>query len=133
MNGPNATVTPTGVRPARNLSWVGPALVILFAALLMAGAAHLLDEPSELGSVQIVNPVERSVDVDVKQPGGPWLPLAAVEPQSTTTVYDVVDVGGEWVIRFRVSDRPRVLAKVRRSHDNLDQDHWRIVVPTRAD
>ena len=55
MNGPNATVTPTGVRPARNLSWVGPALVILFAALLMAGAAHLLDEPSELGSGHLSN------------------------------------------------------------------------------
>jgi hypothetical protein len=131
VNGPNATVASTPVRPARNLTWVGPALVIGFAALLMAGAARLVAQPSDVGSVQVVNPAEQAVDVDVKQPGGPWSPLAAVEAQSSTTVYDVVDVGGPWVIRFRVSDE--VLAHVRRSHDALEHDHWRIVVPTRAD
>ena len=130
MNGPNATVAPTPVRRARDLSWIGPALVIVFAALLMAGAAKLVTQPDEVASVRIVNPVEQSVDVDVKQPGGPWAPLAAVESQSTTTVYDAIDVGGPWVIRFRVSDD--VLAKIHRSHDELEHDHWRIVVPTRA-
>jgi len=132
VNGPNATVVPPPVRRARNLSWVGPALVILFAAALMAVAAHLVTQPSTVDSVRIVNPVEQSVDVDVKQPGGPWLPLATVEGQSTTTVYDVVDVSGPWVIRFRVSDEVP-LAKVHRAHDDLEHDHWRIVVPTRAD
>jgi hypothetical protein len=130
VNGPNATVAPTPVRRARDLSWVGPALVIVFAAVLMAGAARLVTQPERVGAVRVVNPVEQSVDVDVKKPGGPWAPLAAVEPQSTTTVFDVVDVGGPWVIRFRVSDK--VLAKVHRSHDELEHDHWRIVVPTRA-
>jgi hypothetical protein len=130
VNGPNATVTAPRVRRARNLSWVGPALVILFAASLMAVAAQLVTQPGTVDSVRIVNPVEQSVDVDVKQSGGPWLPVAAVEPQSTTTVYDVVDISGPLVIRFRVSDE--VLAQVHRSHDELEQDHWRIVVPTRA-
>jgi hypothetical protein len=130
VNGPNATVAPTPVRPARNLSWVGPALVIVFAAALMVAAARLVVEPDELGSVRVVNPVEQSVDVDVKQPGGPWLPLAALDPQSTTTVYDVVDVGGTWIIRFRTATD--VLAQVHRSHDSLEHDAWRIVVPTRA-
>jgi hypothetical protein len=130
VNGPNATVIPPRVRRARDLSWVGPALVILFAASLMAVAAQLVTQPGTVDSVRIVNPVEQSVDVDVKQPGGPWLPLAAVDAQSTTTVYDVVDVAGPLVIRFRVSDE--VLAQVRRSHDELEHDHWRIVVPTRA-
>ena len=131
MNGPNATVVPPPVRRARNLSWVGPALVILFAAVLMALAAHLVTQPGTVDSVRIVNPVAQSVDVDVKEPGGPWLPLAAVDAESTTTVYEVVDVSGPWVIRFRVADE--VLAQVHRSHDDLARDHWRIVVPTRAD
>jgi hypothetical protein len=131
VNGPNATVVPPPVRRARDLSWVGPALVIVFAAVLMAGAARLVTQPATVGSVRVVNPVEQSVDVDVKHPGGPWLPLAAVDAQSKTTVYDVVDVNGPWVIRFRVSDK--VLAQVHRSHDDLEHDHWRIVVPTRAD
>ena len=130
MSGPNATVASTPVRRARNLSWVGPALVVVFAALLMAGAAHLVTQPDDIASVRIVNPVEQSVDVDVKRPGGPWLPLAAVDAQSSTTVYDVVDVGGPWIVRFRASDK--VLAQVRRSHDSLERDHWRIVVPRRA-
>lgn len=130
MSGPNATVASTPVRRARNLSWVGPALVVVFAALLMAGAAHLVTQPDDIASVRIVNPVEQSVDVDVKRPGGPWLPLAAVDAQSSTTVYDVVDVGGPWIVRFRASDE--VLAQVRRSHDSLERDHWRIVVPRRA-
>jgi hypothetical protein len=131
VNGPNATVAPTPVRPARNLSWVGPALVIVFAALLMAAAAHLVAQPDNVDSVRIVNPAEQSVDVDVRQPGGPWSPLGVVDAQSSTTVYDVVDVGGPWIVRFRVSDD--VLAQLRRSHDSLERDHWRIVVPTRAD
>ena len=130
MNGPNATVAPTPVRPVRNLSWVGPTLVIVCAAVLMAVAARLVTQPTVLGSVTVVNPVEQAVDVDVKQPGGPWLPLAAVEPQSTTTVFDVVDGGGPWIVRYRVSDH--VLAQVRRSHKSLEHEHWRIVVPTRA-
>ena len=130
MNGPNATVASTPVRPARDLSWVGPALVIVFAVVLMAGAARLVTQPSDVSSGRIVNPVEQAVDVDVRQPGGPWLPLAAVEARSSTTVYDVVDVGGPWIIRFRVSDK--VLAQVRRSHASLERDHWRIAVPTRA-
>ena len=91
MNGPNATYAPAPVRSARSLSWVGPAIVILFAAVLMAAAAQLVREPDTVAKVQIVNPIESAVDVDVMQPGGPWLPLAVVEPQSTTTAYDVVD------------------------------------------
>jgi len=71
VSGPNATVASTPVRRARNLSWVGPALVVVFAALLMAGAAHLVTQPDDIASVRIVNPVEQSVDVDVKRPGGP--------------------------------------------------------------
>jgi len=143
VNGPNATYAPTSVRPARNLSWVGPALVVVVAALLMAAAARLVTQPDTLASVQVVNPAEQSVDVDVKHPGGPWLPLAAIEAQSTTAVFDVVDVGDPWIIRFSTSrPSPRgsagrrvsneVLAKIHRSHDSLEHDHWRIVVPTRA-
>jgi hypothetical protein len=130
VNGSNATVLPPPVRDTRNLRWVGPTLVILFAAVLMALAAHLVREPTNIGQVTVVNPVEQGVDVDVKQPGGSWLPLAAVEPQSTTAVYDVVDVGGPWIIRYSISGE--VLAQVERSHDDLARAHWRITVPTRA-
>ena len=130
MTGPNATYAPMSVRSTRNLTWVGPAIVVVVAALLMAAAARLVTQPDTLGAVRVVNPVEQSVDVDVKHPGGPWLPLAAVDSQSTTTVFDVVDVGDPWVIRFRASNE--VLAKIHRSHQSLEHDHWRIVVPTRA-
>ena len=88
MNGPNATYAPTSVRPSRNLSWVGPALVLLFAAILMAGATQLVTEPDTVDKVRVVNAVEDAVDVDVKQPGGPWMPLAATGvssfPRSST-------------------------------------------------
>jgi hypothetical protein len=130
VNGPNATVAPSPVRDTRNLRWVGPTLVILFAAVLMAFAAYLVRQPESLGHVTIVNPTEQAVDVDAKAPGGPWLPLAAVDPKTTTTVTDVVDVGGPWIIRYRTSGN--TVAVVRRSHDDLAHSHWRIVVPTRA-
>ena len=128
MNGPNATVASTPVRPKRNLSWIGPALVILFAALLMAGAAQLVTQPDTVDKVQVVNPSEDAIDVDVKQPGGPWMPLAAVDPQSTTTVYDVVDGGGPWIVRFESAGEVR--ATLRLSHERLARNHWRIAVPT---
>ena len=128
MNGPNATYAPTSLRSSRNLSWVGPALVLLFAAILMAGATQLVHEPDTVDQVRVVNAVEDAVDVDVKQPGGPWMPLAAVEPQSTTTVYDVVDTGGPWVLRFKVADE--VLATMQVSHERLARGNWRVVVPT---
>ena len=114
MNGPNATYAPMSVRATRNLTWVGPTIVVLLAALLMAAAARLVTQPDTLGAVQIMNPVEQSVDVDVKHPGGPWLPLAVVDSKTTATVFDVVDVGDPWIIRFRASNE--VLAKVQRSH-----------------
>jgi hypothetical protein len=128
VNGPNATYAPASVRPKRNLSWVGPAIVILFAAVLMAGAARLVDEPETVGGVRIVNPVDGAVDVDVRQPDGPWLPLAVVDAQSATTVYDVVDGGGTWIVRFKVSDD--VLATVKLSHERLERAGWRITVPS---
>jgi hypothetical protein len=130
VNGSNATVLPPPVRNARNLRWVGPTLVILFAAVLMALAAHLVREPATVDQVTVVNPVEQGVDVDVKEPGGSWLPLAAIEPKSTTTVDDVYDVGGSWIIRYSTSGE--VFSEVRRSHDDLEHAHWRLTVPTRA-
>jgi hypothetical protein len=130
VNGPNATVAPPPVRDARNLRWVGPTLVILLAAVLMALAAYLVHEPATVGHVTIVNPMEQAVDVDVKEPGGSWLPIAAVDPKATTTVIDVVDVGGPWIVRYRTAGE--TFAQVRRSHDDLEHGHWRIVVPTRA-
>ena len=128
MNGPNATVAHTSVRPKRNLSWVGPALVILFAGLLMVGAAQLVTQPDVVDQVRVVNPAEDAVDVDVKQPGGPWLPLAVVEPQSSTTVYDVVDGGGPWIVRFKIAGD--VLGTAKLSHERLARGNWRIPVPT---
>ena len=130
MNGPNATVAPPPVRDTRNLGWVGPTLVILLAAVLMAFAAYLVHEPQTLGHVTVVNPMEQAVDVDVKAPGGPWLPVAVVDAKTTTTVTDVVDVGGPWIIRYRSAGE--TFSVVRRSHDDLVHNHWRIVVPTRA-
>ena len=131
MNGPNRTVAPTPVRPARDLSWIGPALVIVFTALLFAWAVRLLEEPSFVGSVQIANPIQQAVDVDVRQGDGPWLPLAVVDAQSTTTVYDVVDDGGPWIVRFKVSGE--LLATTERSHESLERANWRITVPNRVD
>ena len=118
MNGPNATYAPTSLRSSRNLSWVGPALVLDTSVIIDGRIADLC----------VVNAVEDAVDVDVKQPGGPWMPLAAVEPQSTTTVYDVVDTGGPWVLRFKVADE--VLATMQVSHERLARGNWRVVVPT---
>ena len=130
MNGPNATVAPTPVRDTRNLGWVGPTLVILLAAALMALAAYLVREPTTVAHVTITNPVEQAVDVDVKAPGGPWLPLAVVDAKASITVDDVVDVGGTWIIRYSIAGE--VLSEVRRSHDDLEQNHWQVTVPTRA-
>jgi hypothetical protein len=131
VNGPNATYAPPSVRSARSLSWIGPAIVILFTVVLMAAAAHLVREPETVAKVQIVNPVADAVDVDVMQPGGPWLPLAIVEPQSTATAYDVVDDGGPWIVRYKVSGE--VLTTVRISHERLARTNWRLTVPTLVD
>jgi hypothetical protein len=130
VNGPNATVAPPPVRDTRNLGWVGPTLVILLAVALMALAAYLVRAPTTVDHVTITNPVEQAVDVDVKAPGGPWLPVAVVDAKTGVTVDDVVDVGGTWIIRFRVAGE--VLSEVRHSHDDLEQNHWQITVPTRA-
>ena len=130
MNGPNATVAPSPVRDTRSLAWVGPTLVIVLAVALMALAAYLVREPTKVPAVTITNPVEQAVDVDVKQSGGPWLPLAVVDAKTSVTVDDVVDVGGSWIIRYRVAGEVR--SKVQRSRDDLERNHWQITVPTRA-
>src|SRR5262245_24183190 len=96
----------------------------------MALAAYLVREPTTVDHVTITNPVERAVDVDAKAPGGSWMPLAAVDAKTGVTVDDVVDVGGTWIIRYRIAGE--ALSQVRRSHDDLARNHWQITVPTRA-
>src|SRR5690242_11139378 len=87
----------------RDLSWIGPSLVIPFAADFVASASQPVRAPKTVAHVTISNPVEQAVDVDLKHPGGSWLPVAVVDAKTTTTVDDVIDVGGPWIIRYSVA------------------------------
>ena len=59
--------------------------------------------------------------------GDGWLLLTTVEPQSTTTVEEVINQGEMWIFRFDYVGKYD--QEVEMSRRQLEQDDWTIEVP----
>lgn len=95
-------------------------------ALLLGGAA--CSGVSFVDEVAVVNDTEYSANIDVSgKAGDGWLLLTTVEPQSTTTVEEVIDQGEMWIFRFDYVGKYD--QEVEMSRRQLEQDDWTIEVP----
>ena len=95
-------------------------------ALLLGGAA--CSGVSFVDEVAVVNDTEYSANIDVSgKAGDGLLLLTTVEPQSTTTVEEVIDQGEMWIFRFDYVGKYD--QEVEMSRRQLEQDDWTIEVP----
>jgi hypothetical protein len=84
-------------------------------------------EVSLVDEVTIVNNSEYSANVDVTgEARDGWLGLTSVEPQSTTTVQEVIDQGEGWIFRFEYGGESE---EVEISRRELGRNDWTIEVP----
>jgi hypothetical protein len=97
-------------------------------AALVAASARL---PAAVDRVDVVNPTPYELSVDVRSPGGGWVPLGYVARNDTTTVRDVLDAGGRWTFRFQGQGRDGGRAEVTRAQ--LATDGWRLRVPPQVE
>jgi hypothetical protein len=83
---------------------------------------------SFVDEVTIVNDTDYSANVDVsgKTRNG-WLGLTAVQPDSTTTVENVIDQGDVWIFRFDYGGKYDEEVEI--SRDELEENNWTIEVP----
>jgi hypothetical protein len=117
--------------PARRSIDVRIAVALVVAAVVGIGLWRLVQPPSFVPSVTVVNPSGLLLEVSVAPAdGGGSTALATVQPHSTTTTTDVVDQGDEWAFRVRAAGVDGGV--VRTSRAALAKNDWRIQVPARA-
>jgi hypothetical protein len=128
---PDTEVRPT---PAARRSvrfqwwWLAAAAAVIVAVF---AASRLLDRPSTVSHVDLVNSTAYPLQVEVTDAGQHgWMPLGTAQPKTTTTIDDVIDQGGTWIVRF--SRNGVVAAEVHIARADLADAGWRITVPPDA-
>ncbi|HEY8525271.1 MAG TPA: hypothetical protein VIL48_09920 [Acidimicrobiales bacterium] len=113
---------PPGVR--RDL---GTVATLLAVAALAAVVSLFLRGPDRVDRVAVENPHPWYVSVNVR--GGDddgWLPVGAVERESSQSYRDVIDQGPTWTFRFAYAGHTADLHVTR---DQLAEDGWQVTVP----
>jgi len=123
----------TQIRPpalARSPRLGATAAVIVLAVVLL-GAGRLVQSPSFVGQVSVVNRTAFDLNVAVSDghPGDGML-LTVAQPSSTTSVPEVVDQGSTWV--FALSRGGVSAGTVRMTESQLEARHWQVVIPASA-
>ena len=73
------------------------------------------------------NPTSSIVDVSVTDAhGNGRVPVAALEPHTTTVVESVIDPGDPWILDFRIAGKH--VGTLRVPHAQLEHDDWRVVI-----
>ena len=107
------------------------AAIVLFVVLFF-GVLRLVRSPAMVGRVSIDNRTSYDLEVGVTDGSNrDRLLLAAVDPDATTRVEDVLDQGSTW--RFRVSRAGTTLGTLERTRDDLQRAGWRVVIPASWD
>ena len=124
-----STLTRTA-NPRQRRARTSLAMILLVAAVgATLVAAHVLVRgPRFVDRLTVRNPTASIVDITVTdEHGNGAVPVAALEPHSTTVVESVIDPGERWIIEFRISGKRVGALPVSRAR--LARDGWRVVVP----
>jgi hypothetical protein len=119
--------------PVRHLRGVAvPIAVVVCFAALFVGVLRLVEPPATVDAVTLENRTGFDLEIGVTDGSRTSeLPLAPVDPGTTTRVEDVLDQGSDWV--FRVTRAGEAVGTLERSRDRLRADGWRLVVPVAWD
>jgi hypothetical protein len=95
---------------------------------LLLRAARLVRGPRFIDQLTVRNPTGFVVDVSASdRHGNDTVPIAALEPHSTTVVESVIDPGDPWILDFRIAGRRVGTQRVSRAQ--LERGDWRVDIP----
>jgi hypothetical protein len=98
------------------------------AAVLMLLLAACSGAPETIERIEIINPTDYDLGVEVSGDRHLWLPLALVDKRSSATVREVIDQGERWTFRFRYFGDS--LGEVSLSRTQLESAGWRLEIPS---
>jgi hypothetical protein len=121
---------PEAVPRSRRIAIVAAGLVASLA--ILAGLLALVRRPDFVDRVTIDNRSGFALEVDVAPgPHDAIMPLGVVDSRSSQEFDDVVDQGDVWVVHL--ADPGEGAKALRFSRSQLEQAHWRVVVPAGFD
>lgn len=94
----------------------------MIALLIVGGCSG----PRFVDKVQVTNPTDYLVGVDVRGSSGGWLDLTTVKAGETREVRDVIDQGNAWTFRFEYGEHA---AETRLDREVLSDSGWHVEVP----
>jgi hypothetical protein len=113
-------------RRARTL--LAMALLVVAVTGLLVSASRLVRGPRFVDQLTVRNPTGFVVDVSASdEQGNGTVPIAALEPHSTTVIESVIDPGDPWILDFRIAGRRVGTQRVSRAQ--LERDDWRVEIP----
>jgi hypothetical protein len=84
--------------------------------------------PQTVERIEIVNPTDYDIAVDVSGPNGRgWLPISLAEHRSSVTVREVIDQGERWSFRFRHFGQ--TVGEISMRRDQLETTDWLVEIP----
>src|SRR5262245_32768687 len=123
------TIAPTATPGVRRIHALLRLVMLLTLAAAMAfGADRLVRGPDFVDRLVVRNPTGYIVDVSLTDEDHDGLvPVAALEPQSTTAVESVIDPGDTWVFEFQIAGDG--VGELRVTRERLERRGWRVVIP----
>ena len=113
----------------------GPVRIITAATLLLAAVGTVLllrfaltGDPAGHLSLTIENATDQVLTVEVVDRSGSVLNLGGIEPKTTTTRHEVVDIGPTWTFVVRLAGR-EIHRTPAISRDQLQAQAWRVRIP----
>jgi hypothetical protein len=100
---------------------------LVFAAVALAIAGRHLTTDAPVARVEVANPSEYGIKVEVANAdGGSALPVGVAAPRTTSVFEDVLDQGDTWLVRFSLLDHA---VEQRVARDALREARWHLDVP----
>lgn len=102
---------------------------LTFALLALVEFATSCGDPSFVEKVTIANSYEYDVLAEVSGDGVSWLNLGGVDRESEETTQHVIDMGEQWIFRFRYPYEDVEPGEVSLTRSELQAAGWRVEVP----
>lgn len=107
--------------------WLDLAAALLVPYLAFA-ATGLFDVPETVERITFANPTVYDITVSISDTDGTrWLPVTTVEHGSTKAVFDVIDQGDVWSLRFDAQARSG--GELVQPRSDLVASQWTVDVP----
>lgn len=129
-------LAPLGARESKPvgsvLRRVRPAHLLMVVAMIvvLVVVARFVDQPSFVDRISFENPTAYDLSVEVTNGRGGVIAVGTARRNETTILYEVFDVGDDWVFRFGAQGAEGGELSATRSR--LIRDDWKVRIPVRV-